>query len=128
MTPQDAIRWFEIPTVDLDRATRFYEHLLEVSLRREVFADEPMSIFPSPAMSAGGALLHRPQMQPSTNGSLVYLNCDSGIDAALARLEASGVGAIVLPKTELPHGIGFIAVVLDSEGNHVGLHQRADAQ
>ncbi len=126
-TPQDAVNWFEIPTADLDRATRFYENLLAVPLRRAIFADEPLSIFPSSQTGVGGALLKRPHMRPSADGALLYLNCDSGIAPALDRLETSGEGAVILPKTELPNGIGWIALVRDSEGNHVGLHQHPSA-
>jgi predicted enzyme related to lactoylglutathione lyase len=126
-TPHDAVNWFEIPTADLDRATLFYQNLLSVALRREVFASDPMSIFPSAQKGVGGALVQRSHQQPSTGGALLYLNCDSGIAAALTRLAATGEGAVILPETELPNGIGWIAIVRDSEGNCVGLHQHPSA-
>jgi predicted enzyme related to lactoylglutathione lyase len=43
-----------------------------------------------------------------------------GIAETLARVPAAG-GTVVLPKTEIgPHG--FIAHILDTEGNRIGLH------
>jgi predicted enzyme related to lactoylglutathione lyase len=65
----NAIHWFEIPVVDLERAQRFYE-------------------------------------------------------ALFAR--AGELGArVLLPKLELPRDIGFIAQIVDSEGNRIGLHSPA---
>jgi predicted enzyme related to lactoylglutathione lyase len=31
---------------------------------------------------------------------------------------------VQLPKTQIPGGYGYYACVLDSEGNHIGLHSR----
>ena len=54
---------------------------------------------------------------------MVYLNCDSGLDAALERLKGSGEGGLVLDKRAVPGGFGSIACVRDTEGNHVALHE-----
>jgi predicted enzyme related to lactoylglutathione lyase len=121
-TPLDAANWFEIPTTDLERATRFYELLLNAQLRREVFGD-PMSLFPSSVKGVGGALVHRGPHQPSACGTLIYLNCDSGLAAALERMEAGKRGEVVIPITPVPGGFGSYAVIRDSEGNHIGLHE-----
>ena len=49
---------------------------------------------------------------------------DADRDAVLAR--ARELGATVLQdKLELPRDIGFIAQIVDSEGNRVGLHSPA---
>ena len=118
----DAVNWFEIPTYDLERAAQFYEMLLNVKLRRENFG-EPYVLFPSTPTGVGGGLVQREFQRPSDCGALVYLNCDSGLDAALERLKASGQGALVLSKREVPGGFGWIACVRDTEGNHVALHE-----
>ncbi len=120
--PQDAANWFEIPTADLERATTFYELLLGRELRRGFFG-EPMSLFASSQTGVGGALIHRDQQPPSSCGSLVYLNCDSGLASALDRMTAGKRGQVVVPITPVPGGLGIFAVIRDSEGNHVGLHE-----
>jgi uncharacterized protein len=118
----DAANWFEIPTDDLERAAKFYEMLLDVKLRREMFS-EPYVLFPSSPKGVGGGLVQRDFQRPSDCGVLVYLNCDSGLDAAIARLNESGQGKLVLGKREVPGGFGWIACVRDTEGNHVALHE-----
>jgi len=118
----DAANWFEIPATDLDRATNFYNQLLGTSLRREFFR-EAMSFFPASATGVGGVLVQRDWQQPSPCGSLVYLNVDSGLRAAIERMEAGKRGVVIVPITEIPGGHGRFAVVRDSEGNHVGLHE-----
>jgi uncharacterized protein len=58
---------------------------------------------------------------PGTEGTLVYLNAKPSLDAVLSR--ARELGATVLQdKLELPRDIGFIAQIVDSEGNRIGLH------
>jgi predicted enzyme related to lactoylglutathione lyase len=118
----DAVNWFEIPTDDLDRAIAFYEMLLGEKMRVETFG-ERMAMFPSSVKGVGGCLVRRDFQRPSGNGALVYLNCDSGLDAAIERLKASGQGGLVLGKREVPGGFGWIACVRDTEGNHVALHE-----
>jgi hypothetical protein len=59
--------------------------------------------------------------QPGTSGTVVYLNADPDLDAALARVEPAG-GKVVVPKTALPPGMGHYARIQDTEGNLVGLH------
>jgi len=118
----DAANWFEIPTEDLDRAIGFYEMLLGQKMRVEVFG-ERIAMFPSSVKGVGGCLVQRDFQRPSENGALVYLNCDSGLDAAIERLAASRTGKLVLGKREVPGGFGWIACVRDTEGNHVALHE-----
>jgi len=43
--------------------------------------------------------------------------------AAVERLKASGLGALVLSKLEVPGGFGWIACVRDTEGDPVALHE-----
>jgi len=118
----NALNWFELPVTDLDRATRFYETLLGVPMRREVFQGTPMAIFPYADKGVGGALLKMDHRKPSAEGSVVYLDASDKLDACLARAEKAG-GAVVLARTEIGEP-GFIALVRDSEGNVVGLHSQ----
>jgi uncharacterized protein len=118
----NAVTWFEIPAADLERAQRFYEKTLGVSLKREQMGDEQLAVFPYEQPGAGGCLHHasRP-VQPSRDGTRVYLDAGASLDAALDRALAAG-GRIATPKVALPPGMGFFAHIEDSEGNVVGLH------
>ena len=44
---RNALHWFEVPAVDLDRAQRFYQTLLGTALKRETMGGEQMAIFPA---------------------------------------------------------------------------------
>lgn len=114
-----SVTWFELPTKDLERAAAFYEKVLGLSLKREVFFGVPHAIFPGPEEAVRGALVKSDAHVPASSGAVVYLRAPD-LDASLARIEAAG-GAVVTPKTSLGP-IGFIAVVDDTEGNRVGLH------
>ena len=116
------INWFEIPVLDLDRAQNFYETILALKLRRVNMAGFDNAVFPYDGNSGatGGAVVSGPGVSPSRDGCIVYL--DAGrIDDVLGRVEKAG-GSVLLPKTELPNNIGFIAHIGDTEGNRVGLH------
>lgn len=116
----NAIDWFEIPVLDLDRATRFYARTLDGELRREDAPGLPMALLPYKEPGVGGALVQHPQRKPSQEGATVYLGTRN-LSAALGRLLEAG-GAVVTPKTDIgPHG--FIALFRDTEGNTIGLHQ-----
>jgi len=124
----NALNWFEIPVADMDRAQAFYEALLAKPLRREAMGPATLAVFPyEQERGVGGALIlggYAPQ--PSPQGSLVYLNLmgDLPLAEVIARAVAAGA-RIVLPRTELPDGIGVIAQLQDTEGNRIGLHAAA---
>ena len=59
--------------------------------------------------------------QPSSDGTMVYLNCDGELDGTIARVPGAG-GTILMRRTPVPGGLGAFACLKDSEGNHVGLH------
>ena len=119
------INWFEIPVANLDRAQAFYEKVLGRTLKREAMGGDPMAIFPYQEPATGGCLVAGgPRAAAAGSGVRIYLDCMPSIDAALSRVTAAG-GAIVTPKTVLPEGMGFFAVLRDTEGNEVGLHALA---
>ena len=116
----NALTWFEIPTADFDRATKFYESLLATRLQ-SFPGDEPCNMFPSGEEGVGGCIVHRTKHEPAANGTLVYLNVDGSLNETLERAKALG-STILVPRTQVP-GVGsFYACITDSEGNHIGLH------
>lgn len=118
----NAITWFEIPTADFQRAAKFYEEMLDTKLLSYP-GTEPCGIFPIGEGGVAGCLVQRDSLQPSADGTTVYLNADGKMDASLKRAEKLGA-KITTPRTEIPGGRGFYACLIDSEGNHIGLHTR----
>ena len=121
----NAISWFEIGTTDLDRATKFYETIFGVSLFAMDMPNIKMRMFPIDNMQTGigGALVdsggfHKPS---ATDGPLIYLNGNPDVQNILDKVEAAG-GKIMVPKTEISPEYGYMAVILDTEGNRIGLH------
>ena len=121
----NAISWFEIGTTDLDRATKFYETIFGVSLIPMDLPNIKMRMFPIDNMQTGigGALVdsggfHKPS---ATEGPLIYLNGNPDVQNILDKVEAAG-GKIMVPKTEISPEYGYMAVILDTEGNRIGLH------
>lgn len=122
---KNAISWFEIPTSDLSRATKFYETIFNVTLMSMDTSHIKMRLFPleDPSMGIGGALVQNENIYKSsaTDGPLIYLNCNPNVQNILDRVEAAG-GKIVVPKTEISNEYGNMAVIIDTEGNRIGLH------
>lgn len=121
----NAISWFEIGTTDLNRATKFYETIFGITLIPMDLENIKMRMFPLNDMmtQVGGALVdsggfHKPS---STDGPLIYLNGNPDVQNVLDKVEPAG-GKIFLPKTEISPEYGFMAVIIDTEGNRIGLH------
>jgi predicted enzyme related to lactoylglutathione lyase len=120
----NAISWFEIGTTDLDRATKFYETIFGVSMIPMDMPGLKMRTFPIDDMmkGIGGALVDGDFHKPSaTDGPLVYLNGNPDVQEILDKVEAAG-GSIMVPKTEISPEHGFMAVIIDTEGNRIGIH------
>jgi len=115
----NVINWFELPVVDMERAVRFYEALTDKKLKRENFMDVPHAIFGSSKDGVGGALIKHADRKPVAGGTTVYLD-SSDIDAALTRVSKLGA-EVRQPKTSIGP-LGWVALLVDSEGNLVGLH------
>ena len=124
---QKVIDWFEIPVSDVPRAQMFYEAVLQTVLQRESYAGPgmQMAVFPGAGDAVKGALISgHPLLQPGACGTLVYLHAGASLDAALERVMVAG-GQVAMGKVALPEGLGFMAHMLDLDGNRVGLHAYA---
>lgn len=117
----NAINWFEIPVSDLDRAKKFYENILGISLDLNEMGPMKMAWFPMEQNGAGapGALMKSEGYTPSHSGSLVYFSVDD-IEATLSNINSIG-GKTLVPKTSIGQ-FGFTAHFEDCEGNRVALH------
>ena len=122
--PKNPVAWFEIYVDDLARAKTFYETVFEVSL--EAIGDPndssiQMIAFPSDMEKYGvtGALVKMDHVIAGGDGTLVYFACDDCANEATRAKEAGG--SIQRPKMDIGE-YGFISLVIDSEGNMIGLH------
>ncbi|PZF74404.1 VOC family protein [Taibaiella soli] len=128
-TPNHAINWFEIPVSDFDRAKKFYESILEYEMPAREVNGVRMAFFLYDASheGRGGAIVYDPSFYlPSENGALIYLNCESDLQPVLDQVEKAG-GDILRGKIAVSAdaGLGYWALIRDSEGNRVALHSMA---
>lgn len=118
---KNSINWFEIPVKNFDRAKKFYESIL----------GSPIMEMPHPAYKYGilpgdmengvtGGIVEGDGFTPSATGALIYLNGGEDLSTPLAKVEKAG-GKVILPKTSIG-GNGFMAHIMDTEGNKIALH------
>ena len=118
--------WFEIYVQDMPRAQAFYEQVLGRKLETLPMPDGDeaglqMVAFPMEMDSggAGGALVKMPGVPSGGMGTLVYFGCE---DCAVeqGRVEKAG-GKVHQAKFSIGE-FGHCALIVDTEGNMVGLH------
>lgn len=122
----NVLTWFEIPVSDIDRAKTFYETILDIEMVKRMDGKEEAAFFPfnpnvvqATSGRITGVLSKSERNSPSGNGTMVYINAYPEIQKVLDKVEKAG-GKIVAPKTLI--NAGFIAVIMDTEGNRIGLH------
>ena len=122
---KNSVGWFEVPVTDMERAIRFYETVLDIRLSKHVFGKFEMAWFPeaeSQIGSAGSLVKSEGNYNPSAEGVLIYFTAKSGdLSVELARVEKAG-GKILHPKSQVSEDYGYMALVLDTEGNRIALH------
>ena len=115
------INWFDIPATNFERAVKFYETILDIRLMQENMLGARMAIFPAKPGEATGAVMARDGVAPATGGTTIYLKAGPDLGITLARVQAAG-GKVLHPKTFIKEGMGYFGLLLDTEGNSVGLH------
>lgn len=113
--------WFEIYVDDMDRATHFYKNVFEVKLNKMDMPGIRMWGFPMEMnlVGAGGALVQMEGVKAGGNSTVVYFSCeDCAVEEARA---AEHGGSVHKPKFAIGE-YGYISLVIDSEGNMIGLH------
>jgi predicted enzyme related to lactoylglutathione lyase len=114
--------YFEIPVLDLARASNFYSKVFETTLTQDVVDDYQMAFFESSGelFGAPGALVVGDVYIPSHQGCFVYFGVES-IDETVARALECG-GSVLYPKKS-NGDLGFVAEIQDTEGNRIALHE-----
>lgn len=118
----NAINWFELPALDLERAFEFYTTILNGNVRKGTFGHGELVLFNVPFNTdeaVGGSIVVRPDLKPTTEGPILYLNAFGKLSEAVAKVELAE-GKVLIPEINLGK-FGFSAVIIDSEGNKVGL-------
>lgn len=115
------LNWYEIPAADFSRAKAFYEAMLCVTIHVHEMGGMQVGYFPQEGDAVGGAIMHGPGQVPGATGTTVYFKGGDDLAPVLARAVAGGA-KVLLPKTLINEQIGHIALLLDTEGNRVGLH------
>ncbi|MDZ4715482.1 MAG: VOC family protein [Cytophagales bacterium] len=124
MVFKNALSWFEIPTKDLGRAQRFYEAIFNIQMTPLETPQIKMRLFPlEDPMGVGGAIVLNDSFYKPSNseGPLIYLNGNPDVQGVLDRVEKAG-GKILVPKTMISPEHGYMAMLLDTEGNRIALH------
>lgn len=118
----NSINWFEIPVTDFARAKKFYETLYGTEIMEMPHPTFKYAMLPADMQNGGvgGGLVQGEGFEPSTKGTLIYLNGGDDLSEPLSKVENAG-GKIILPKTSIGPN-GFMAHILDTEGNKIALH------
>ncbi len=120
----NAISWFELPAIDIERAQKFYEKIFGITMLNVDNPNLQMRAFPFKNIMDGvsGALVcNKDFYTPTANqGALLYLNANPDLQQVLDKVSEAG-GKVFIPKTKINDNFGFMAIFLDSEGNRLGL-------
>lgn len=113
--------WFEIYVQDISRAKTFYEAVFQLKLERLHNPDIEMLGFPMSMERTGasGALVKMEGMASGGNSTIVYFSCT---DCAVESASVTKYGGKVQREKMSIGEYGFIALVVDTEGNIFGLH------
>lgn len=120
-TPSPLISLFEIPATDISRAITFYEKILDIDIEQMDMEGMKMGIFPYENQPVTGILVEMEGSVPSSNGSVIYFNAGNDLQLVLDKVEKNG-GQLLVPKTMHADESGYFAILLDTEGNKIGLN------
>lgn len=117
------VNWFDISVANLDRAKDFYETVFNIKLVDFPIEWGKQSAFPSDyqGLNITGALVEKENMVANGNNTVIYFESEDCVTEQ-ARVEKAG-GKIIRPKMSIGE-FGFVAMLMDTEGNTIGLHSR----
>ena len=119
----NAINWFEIPALDINRAKKFYESIFKIEMTEIEMMGLKLAMFPYDGSkgTAGGTLAQSQNHKPGKNGVIIYLNANPNLQTVLDKIGKAG-GKVTMPKTQIDEQSGYMAFFTDTEGNNIGLH------
>ena len=115
------VGWFEIYVQDMARARKFYESVFGFDFTPIESPGIEMWGFPMEQnkTGAGGALVKMEGVPSGGGGTLIYFICD---DCAVEAKKAAASGGSIHKDKFSIGPYGFIALVVDTESNMIGLH------
>ena len=121
VSTQNFAVWFEIPTLDFQRAIAFYQDIFQCQLHQKDMGPMRLAVFPYAGKAVSGALVSGAGMTPSADGCVVYLNAGPDLSVVLGRAQSQGC-TVLVGKTKISDDIGYFAQFIDCEGNRIGIH------
>lgn len=118
------VRWFEIYVNDMPRAKVFYENVFSVKLSKlDAPITEPIEMWGFPmdpkASGCSGSLVKMEGISPSGVSTIIYFASE---DCSVEEKRVAKFGGKI-DKSKMSIGqYGFISLVVDTEGNRVGIH------
>ena len=123
MNNVNPVNWFDISVSNLGRAKQFYETVFKIQLVDFPIEWGKQSAFPfdQKGLNITGALVEKENRVVNGNNTLIYFESEDCVTEE-ARVEKAG-GKIIKAKTSIGE-FGFVTVLMDTEGNTIGLHSR----
>ncbi len=116
------VKWFEIPATDIVRAVKFYEKLFGMKLEVIECGTETMAFFPEDELNVTGAISVAKNFNPSSDGVVVNFDADGQMKLMIDKVKKLG-GKVITDRTKIEaEGMGYFALVKDSEGNRIRFH------
>lgn len=112
--------WADIPVTDLERARAFYAHVLGLPVVSPPGMEGValvMGDYPSVDLYVTDSTT-----SSTTQGPTIYFGGNGDLDGMLARVVEAG-GRILQPKQDFGEMIGWIALIVDTEGNRIGIQE-----
>jgi len=110
--------WVDLPVIDLKRAMNFYQKITASKFHQ--FSEQVAALDHKPGL-ASICLFESTDEKPSKEGALIYISLSQSIEQALLMIEDLG-GEIIRPIHEI-QPYGKRAIILDTEGNRIALHE-----
>lgn len=115
--------WFDIYVSNLERAKQFYESVFNIKLVDLPIEWGKQSTFPfdEQGINATGALVEKKDYVANENNTVVYFSSENCVNEETKVKQAGG--KILKPKMSIGE-FGFVSILMDTEGNTIGLHSR----
>ncbi len=117
------VNWFDISVSNFERAKKFYETVFNIQLVDFPVEWGKQAAFPSDyqGLNCSGALVEKENRIENGNNTVIYFESENCVTEEV-RVENAG-GKILKSKISIGE-FGFVSLLLDTEGNTIGLHSR----